>query len=86
MERELGENMNIIYFDNSATTRIKTEVLNEMMPYLTTEYGNASSLYSIGRKAKKAIETARKQVSELINCKPHEIYFTGSGSESEETN
>ena len=48
--------MDIIYFDNSATTKIKTEVLNEMMPYLTTEYGNASSLYSIGRKAKKAIE------------------------------
>ena len=55
--------MDIIYFDNSATTKIKTEVLNEMMPYLTTEYGNASSLYSIGRKAKRAIENARKQVA-----------------------
>lgn len=77
--------MNIIYLDNSATTRIKTEVLNEMIPYLTTEYGNASSLYSIGRKAKKAIEEARKQVAELINCNPHEIYFTGSGSESDNT-
>ena len=78
MSREIGEFMNIIYLDNSATTRIKTEVLNEMIPYLTTEYGNASSLYSIGRKAKKAIEEARKQVAELINCNPHEIYFTGS--------
>lgn len=77
--------MDIIYLDNSATTRIKTEVLNEMMPYLTTDYGNASSLYSIGRRAKKAIETARKQVAELINCNPHEIYFTGSGSESDNT-
>ena len=77
--------MNIIYLDNSATTRIKTEVLNEMIPYLTTEYGNASSLYSIGRKAKKAIEEARKKVAELINCNPHEIYFTGSGSESDNT-
>ena len=77
--------MDIIYFDNSATTKIKTEVLNEMMPYLTTEYGNASSLYSIGRKAKRAIENARKQVAELINCDPHEIYFTGSGSESDNT-
>ena len=77
--------MDIIYFDNSATTRIKTEVLNEMMPYLTTEYGNASSLYSIGRKAKRAIENARKQVAKLINCEPHEIYFTGSGSESDNT-
>ena len=77
--------MDIIYLDNSATTKIKTEVLNEMMPYLTTEYGNASSLYSIGRKAKKAIEKARKQVAELLNCNPHEIYFTGSGSESDNT-
>lgn len=77
--------MDIIYLDNSATTKIKTEILNEMMPYLTTEYGNASSLYSIGRRAKKAIETARKQVAELINCNPHEIYFTGSGSESDNT-
>ena len=77
--------MDIIYFDNSATTKIKTEVLNEMMPYLTTEYGNPSSLYSVGRKAKKAIEKARSQVAELINCNPHEIYFTGSGSESDNT-
>lgn len=77
--------MDIIYLDNSATTRIKTEVLNEMIPYLTTEYGNASSLYSVGRKAKKAIENSRRQVADLINCAPHEIYFTGSGSESDNT-
>ena len=77
--------MDNIYLDNGATTKIKTEVLNEMMPYLTTEYGNPSSLYSIGRKAKKAIEKSRRQVAELINCNPHEIYFTGSGSESDNT-
>jgi cysteine desulfurase len=75
--------MNNIYFDNAATTPIKTEVLNEMMPYLTRNYGNASSLYSIGRQSKRAIENARKQVAELINCNPHEIYFTGGGSESD---
>ena len=75
--------MNTIYFDNSATTRIKTEVLYDMMPFLTTEYGNASSLYSIGRNAKKAIEKARKQVAELLNCKPDEILFTSGGSESD---
>ena len=75
--------MNIIYFDNSATTKIKTEVLNEMMPFLTTEYGNASSLYSIGRRSKRAIENARKQVAELINCNPNEIFFTAGGSESD---
>ena len=75
--------MNTIYFDNAATTKIKSEVLNEMMPYLTTNYGNASSLYTIGRQSKRAIENARKQVAELINCNPNEIYFTGGGSESD---
>ena len=73
----------IIYFDNSATTPIKTEILNEMMPFLTTEYGNASSLYSIGRNCKRAIEKARKQVAELLNCKSSEIFFTAGGTESD---
>lgn len=75
--------METIYFDNAATTKIKTEVLNEMMPYLSMEYGNASSLYSIGRRAKRAIENARKQVATLLNCNSNEIYFTASGSESD---
>ena len=83
MERELGENMKEIYFDNSATTSIKSEVLNEMMPFLTTEYGNASSVYSIGRRTKRAIENARKQVAELLNCDAHDIFFTAGGSESD---
>ena len=77
--------MDIKYFDNAATTKIKKEVLDEMFPYLTEEYGNPSSMYSIGRNAKKAIEKARKRVAELINCKPNEIYFTGCGSESDNT-
>ena len=77
--------MDIIYFDNAATTKIKTEVLNEMMPYLTKNYGNASSLYSIGRISKRAIENARRQVAELINCNSNEIYFTSCGSESDNT-
>lgn len=83
MFRELGEIMKTIYFDNSATTRIKTEVLNEMMPFLTIEFGNASSLYLIGRNAKRAIEKARKQVAELINCEANEVFFTAGGSESD---
>lgn len=77
--------MNIIYLDNAATTKIRREVLEEMMPYLQTEYGNASSLYSIGRKSKRAIEKSRRQVAELIKCNHNEIYFTGSGSESDNT-
>ena len=73
------------YFDNAATTKIKPEVLNEMMPYLTEEDGNPSSLYSIGRSAKRAVERARSQVANLINANRNEIYFTGCGSESDNT-
>lgn len=77
--------MEVKYFDNSATTRIKEDVLNEMFPYLSVEYGNPSSLYSIGRGARKAVEEARKRVASLINCKPEEMYFTSCGSESDNT-
>lgn len=77
--------MEIRYFDNSATTRVKEEVLDEMFPYLSVQYGNPSSIYSIGRNAKRAIEDARRRVASLINCKPEEIYFTSCGSESDNT-
>lgn len=77
--------MEVRYFDNSATTRIKEAVLTEMFPYLSREYGNPSSLYSIGRKSKRAIEEARKRVASLINCNSEEIYFTSCGSESDNT-
>lgn len=75
--------MEVKYFDNSATTRIKEEVFKEMIPYLSLEYGNPSSIYSIGRNSRRAIEEARKRVASLINCKPEEIYFTSCGSESD---
>ena len=79
------QKMDIKYFDNAATTRINEEVLKEMFPYLTKEYGNASSMYSIGRQSRRAIENARKQVAQLLNCKPQEIYFTSCGTESDNT-
>lgn len=77
--------MKIRYFDNAATTKVSEEVLDEMLPYLKNEFGNPSSMYTLGRSAKRAIEEARKKVAELINCNPEEIYFTGSGSESDNT-
>lgn len=73
------------YFDNAATTKVKEEVLKEMMPYFSLEYGNPSSLYSIGRRAKRAIEEARVKVAKLIGADKNEIYFTGCGSESDNT-
>lgn len=77
--------MEIKYFDNAATTKVKKEVLEEMLPYFNEKFGNPSSLYSMGRVSKKAIEDARKKVANLINCSPSEIYFTGCGSESDNT-
>jgi len=67
---------NIRYFDHAATTALDEKVLNEMMPYLTTEYGNASSLYSLGKRAKDAISIARMRVASSLNCNSKEIYFT----------
>lgn len=71
------------YFDHAATTYVKEAVLKEMIPFFNLEYGNPSSVYSIGRRAKRAIEDARHKVAKVINAKPKEIYFTGCGSESD---
>lgn len=75
--------MKIRYFDHAATTPLSEEVLKEMIPYFTTQYGNASSIYSIARNSKRAIEQARTRVAKAINSKPKEIYFTSCGSESD---
>lgn len=72
-----------VYADNSATTRISGPVLGEMMPYLTKNYGNASSIYSIGMESARAILKARETVAKAIGAKTSEIYFTSGGSESD---
>ncbi len=73
----------IVFFDNSATTPISEKVLEAMMPYLTSSYGNASSIYSLGRDSRKAIDKARDQVAKALNGDSKEIYFTNSGTESD---
>ncbi|MBU5670103.1 cysteine desulfurase [Peptoniphilus sp. MSJ-1] len=73
----------MIYFDNAATTKISENVLEEMMPYLKENYGNASSIYSLGQKSRAAIENSRIKIAEILKIKPSEIYFTSSGSESD---
>lgn len=75
--------MRKVYLDYSATTPVKQEVLNEMIPYFTEKFGNPSSLYEIGAEAKEAITKARGQVASLIGAKPQEIIFTSCGSESD---
>ena len=74
---------NIIYLDHAATTKIDDVVLKEMLPYLSYNYGNASSLYSIGKTSKQAMDRARVQVANAIGCSAEEIYFTSCGSESD---
>lgn len=73
----------IIYMDNAATTATRPEVLEAMLPYFTQHYGNPSSIHSVGRDARRAVENARKQVAAALNCEPREVYFTAGGSESD---
>jgi cysteine desulfurase len=77
--------MDRIYFDNAATTPLDKEVLDAMLPYLTSHFGNPSSIYSYGRESRLAIETARKTVAKLLNAHPGEIFFTSGGTESNNT-
>ncbi|HSU28090.1 MAG TPA: cysteine desulfurase family protein [Chitinophagaceae bacterium] len=77
--------MERIYFDNAATTALEKQVLEAMMPYMTTAYGNPSSIYSYGRESRLAIENARKSVARLLNTHPGEIFFTSGGTESNNT-
>ena len=72
-----------IYFDHAATTFVKEEVLNEMLPYFTQDFGNASTVYSLGQKCKEALTDARKKVADALGCEENEIYFTASGSEAD---
>lgn len=72
----------MIYLDNASTTRIDPRVLEAMMPYLTDEYGNAGTLYGLGRKSAEAIAKARQQVADLIGANPDQIVFTSGGSEA----
>ena len=72
-----------IYLDHAATTALDARVLDVMLPYFTTEYGNASSIYTLGRHAMQALDSAREQVADILGCRPTEISFMGCGSESD---
>jgi cysteine desulfurase len=75
--------MTTIYFDHNATTPVRPEVLEAMLPYYRNSYGNASSLHALGRAARQAIEDSRKKIAAVLNCEPAEIVFSGSGTESD---
>jgi len=76
-------NQKIIYFDNAATTRVSPKVFKSMMPFFQNSYGNPSTIYSLGREARQAIEKAREKIANSINADKEEIFFTGSGTESD---
>lgn len=75
--------MKNVYMDYAATTYVKPEVLEEMMPFFTEKYGNPSSFYGISRETKMAIDKARNRVAKALNCDLNEVYFTGGGSEAD---
>lgn len=75
----------MIYLDNSATTRIDDHVLEAMLPWMRDDYGNASSIYALGRRARVAVESARTTIASALNAHPAEIIFTSGGTESNNT-
>ncbi|WP_066505063.1 cysteine desulfurase NifS [Abyssisolibacter fermentans] len=75
--------MKSVYMDNSATTPVKKEVLDAMIPFYTTKYGNPSSIYSLGRESKKVIDEARDKIAKIFGAKANEIFFTAGGSEAD---
>jgi cysteine desulfurase len=77
-----ANHQSIVYLDNNATTQVDPAVLDAMLPWLRDQYGNPSSVYSLGKRAAAALDTAREQVAALVNCAPEEIVFTSCGSES----
>ena len=72
-----------VYLDNAATTPVKKEVLDAMIPYFTNNYGNPSSIHFFGREVRKPVDEAREKVAKLLGAASNEIYFTAGGSESD---
>src|SRR5215472_7022492 len=75
--------MQRIYFDHNATTPVDPAVLEAMLPFLSGDFGNASSIHTFGQRARAAVETAREQVAALLKAHPQEIVFTSGGTESD---
>lgn len=75
----------IVYMDHAATTQVRPEVLEAMLPYFSERYGNPSSIYSLGQEGRKAIDNAREKVAKVLNCRMGEVVFTSGGTESDNT-
>ncbi|MCS7207334.1 MAG: cysteine desulfurase NifS [Dehalococcoidia bacterium] len=77
------ERGSLIYLDHAATTPVRPEVLEAMLPYFTQRFGNPSSIHSLGQEARKALEDARERVAQVLGCRPTEVVFTSGGTESD---
>ena len=75
----------LIYLDHAATTSVRPEVLESMLPYFSESYGNPSSLYSIAQEARKGVDESREKVAEILECRASEVMFTSGGTESDNT-
>ena len=75
--------MNLVYLDHNATTPVDPQVLDAMLPYFSSDFGNAASIHTVGQRARAAVETAREQVAALLGARPQEIVFTSGGTESD---
>ena len=76
---------NLIYMDHAATTKVRPEVLEAMLPYFSEHFGNPSSIYGLARDGRKAVDTARDLVAKALSCRANEVTFTGGGTESDNT-
>lgn len=83
LTRKVYQQKAFYYLDNAATTPLSHEALEAMVPYLTEDFGNASTIYTLGQRAKQALEESRRTIAETIGAKPQEIYFTSGGTESD---
>jgi cysteine desulfurase len=83
MERKMEKSMRMVYMDHAATTPVDPRVVEAMLPYWTERYGNASSVYGLGRQAHQALEAARQTVAGILDCDPKEVIFTSCGTESD---
>ena len=75
----------VVYLDNAATTALRSEALEAMLPYLTGEFGNPSSMHRLGQEARKALDDARQTVAQVLDCRPSEVVFTSGGTEADNT-
>ena len=81
----MSDEMNTVYMDYAATTPVRPEVMDVMIPFFTVAYGNPSSLYSVAQEARKALDDSRDMIARVLNCRSSEIVFTSGGSESDNT-